>query len=110
MSFGSFHPLPPKPPKEKFLYGLSFTEAFIMIIGFIAAEKLMQVIPKLPIDDFILSRLHLGIPIVITAFFAFGRHPVTNLPIAQEILNWIEFRFFRKRVLEFKKERRVILG
>lgn len=103
MSFGHFHPLPSKPPKEKFIYGLSAFEAVIMIFGFWGAEKFLNTFPALPINHFIFSRIHVAVPIVVAAFFAFGRHPVTGLPIGQEIINWIEFRFLRKRVLEYKQ-------
>ena len=103
MSFGNYHPLPPKPPKEKYVYGLSATESVIMALGFLGAEKVLNVFPALPINNFIISRIHAAFPIVIAAFFAFGRHPVTNLSIGQEIINWIEFRFLRKRVLEYKR-------
>lgn len=102
MSYGNYHPLPPKPPKEKYLYGLSLTEAGILLLGFLASEKMLSVIPKLPLKNFLLSRIHLLIPLGIAAFFAFGRHPVTDIPIGQEIINLIEFRI-RNRILEYKR-------
>jgi len=100
VSYGEYHPLPPRPPKEKYVLGLSLFETGILLLGLMGAEKLLKVIPSLPVNNFILSKIHAAVPLVIAVFFAFGRHPKTNLPIGQEVINWLEFRM-RKKTLEF---------
>ena len=58
MSFNQYHPLPPDPPKEKYVLGLSLPELFWTLLGIVFSYKLMKTIPPLPIDNFVFSRIH----------------------------------------------------
>ncbi len=102
MSFNQYHPLPPDPPKEKYVLGLSLPELFWTLLGIVFSYKLMKTIPPLPIDNFVFSRIHFLIPLLITSIFAFGKHPKTGLSITVELINLVKFRF-QDKVLLYKR-------
>jgi hypothetical protein len=102
VSFGSYHSLPPDPPKEKYAFGLGLVELGWMLAGVILSYKLFKIVPPLPVKNFLFTKIHALLPLFITAFFAFGKLPQTGLSISEEIVNMIEFKL-RNRTLLYRR-------
>ncbi|MGI6079108.1 MAG: hypothetical protein ACOYCB_13310 [Fastidiosipilaceae bacterium] len=104
MAYGNYHPLPPNPPKEKYVFGLNLAELVWLLVGLVLSYNLVKIIPPLPfVTNIIFIKIHAFIPLAISAILAFGKHPKTGLSINTEIKNTIDFKL-RKRILIWRKK------
>lgn len=103
MGYGSYHPLPPAPPKEKYAFGLSLGELIWVFIGLACSYHLVKIVPPIPfVTNFLLVKIHAFIPLMICSVLAFGKHPKTGLSINAEIFNAIQFKT-RNRILVYRR-------
>jgi len=103
MGYGQYHALPPAPPKEKYALGLNLQELIWIIFGLSISYKLMSIVPPIPfIKDFLFTKIHAFLPLLICAVFAFGKHPKTGLSIGSEIINYFIFKA-RNKILVYKR-------
>ncbi|MDP4086580.1 MAG: hypothetical protein Q8934_18530 [Bacillota bacterium] len=104
--WGQYHEMPYKSGlEEKILGPFSFSKLCWLIPGVIVSYEISQVFPTIPfLNDYIIfSRLHLTIPVMIAAVFAYFKDNRTNLTLFQLImtkraLNKRKRTFFYKRV------------
>lgn len=101
--YGDRHPLMQRTTPIKFIFGLTFIQLLTVLAGGRLSYELARVVPALPIDNFILSHLHQGIPLYITAVLAFVEDNVTGRVMALSLFDRLSARL-RKRSFPYMRE------
>jgi hypothetical protein len=99
MTWREHHPMPYQSKlKEKFLGPFSLSETAWLGFGLYLSYQLSKLTNPFG-DDIIFSRIHYLIPLGITAFLAFGRHPRTGLAIGKYVITIVNLRRRRRKFL-----------
>ncbi|WP_026701668.1 hypothetical protein [Salibacterium aidingense] len=105
MSWGEYHDLPYQSGLEEKIIGpFSFNKLAWLVPSILISNQLASVVDTLPFtNNLIFERLHLAVPIVIAAVFAYFKHGKTNLSLLQTILSYFRIRR-RKRTFYYHKQ------
>ncbi|NDI36654.1 hypothetical protein [Chengkuizengella sediminis] len=96
--WGQYHPIPYQSKlKEKFLGPLSFGETIWMGIGAVLSYQMTKFIPPIG-SDIIFSRIHYFIPLALTWYLAYGKHP-TGFTIGKYLIMMILIRLRNRKYL-----------
>lgn len=103
MSWGNHHELPYNSGlEEKILGPFSFAKLIWIAPSLIVSSQIAKIVPKLPIDHIIFSRIHLAIPVAIAIILAYFKDNRTNLTLSQLIFVKLSIRR-RRRVFYYKR-------
>ncbi|MCM3716618.1 hypothetical protein M3202_21485 [Alkalihalobacillus oceani] len=98
MAWGHYHQIPYKSGlEEKILFHFSFRKLLWLAPGIWVAGQFNSVLPSLPyVDHMIFEKIHLLIPILISAAFAYIKIPKTNLTLFQAVVTYFKIRIRRR--------------
>lgn len=101
--YGEYHEVPYKSNVQEAIIGpFSWSQLLWLTPGVIGSYKLATLVPKLPIDSFLFSRIHWITPIIISLMFAFFKDPKTNLSLFGLITTKIRLRV-RNRTFYYRR-------
>jgi len=100
--FGQMHSLTQKTSPGKILWGLSLPQVIIILLGARLSYSLSEIIPALPVNNFIIAHIHHLIPLFFCVFVLFVRQSKTNLSIGIYFYYWLLFKF-RKKTFVWKR-------
>jgi hypothetical protein len=100
--FGYDHPLSKKPKPGKIIFGLSFYQLIVVLLGAKLSWQMSTVIPAIPVKNFTIAHIHHLIPFGLTVMAVFTKQSKTGLPIAVYFYYWVLFKM-RKRTYVWRR-------
>lgn len=94
--YGQMHPLSQKPVSGKIIAGLTLPQLVIVLLGAKFSYDFAQIIPAIPVKNFILAHIHHMLPLYLAVFILVARQSKTGLPIAVYFYYWLLFKLRRK--------------
>ncbi|MEQ2529086.1 hypothetical protein WMO40_20640 [Bacillaceae bacterium CLA-AA-H227] len=102
--YGEYHEVPYKSNVQEAIIGpFSWSQLLWLAPGVIGSYQLAKIIPKIPVDSILFSRIHWFIPIVISLVFAFFKDPKTNLSLFQLIVTKVKLKK-RNRTFYYRRK------
>lgn len=102
--YGERHEIPyDSKVKEAIIARLSWGQLAYIAPGVILSYKLSTVVPKIPVDSIVTSRIHWFMPLIIAFLFAFMKDSKTNLPLMEYIITKVKLKL-RKRTFYYRRK------
>lgn len=103
MAWGEVHEIPyDSKVQERIIGPFSLGQVVWILPSAIVSYQFSQLIPKIPIDSIIFSRIHWLLPLGIGFLFAYFKNTKTNQSLFETILTYILIRK-RRRVFVYKR-------
>lgn len=101
--YGERHPLIRKSTPDSFIFGMTLSQLLAVLAGGKISYELAGAVPPLPVENFILSHFHQGIPLYIIAALVFLEDSVTGRVMAASLYDRVSARF-KRRVFVYGRE------
>ena len=100
--FSEHHPLSSLGEQTKIVWNLTLVQLIAISVGGKLSYEFAQVVPPLPIKNFIFAHIHHLIPLLITYLLVSAKEVKTGLPLWKYVYNWFVQKF-TKDIYVWKK-------